>query len=634
MPPASRPLLTLALTAAAAAAVAGPGTLLRDGLPHPDPEIASELPRFLSARSDTFLDWLADGSLLIRREQGDSSRIERLRPPPAEAEVIAAAAAPIALAARPYTADAFVYVTAAASDSGASGSAPQLLLQQIGAEARRLAGTRADAGRPAWAHDGKQLAFIGDDQGVYVLDTTARGESARVVVAAGSSRWCVLGWSIDDQTLLLGREAVAQSEGHAEPSVELYLAAVKDGTLQPVAPPGARARPRGSDTASSAAAMPVGSAVVATEARFASDGRALLLLTRTPCDRREREYTGRFLHLCYHDPAAGDWHALSAPLPHDVELFDSSPDGSSIAYTLNDDGVSRLMLHDQRLSLDRRVDTLGPGRVTALRFDPTGKALAIGYESPGSPPEVDVLDPRSLSLARWTRAGAPLAETRTPITPEVVHFPTWDQLEGEPRQLSALVFSPGTGADATARRPVVILPCSGGEPCHAGYDPFVQYLVARLGFAVIVASVRDPSDGGPRDDAVRDLGALLVWIGLQPALDSGRVAILGEGSGSYLALASLAQFGDRLSGAVAAFPGPLGPLPNALAIRRPVLLVQGLADTEVPAYQMAQLREALRAGGVPVQYLAAADEGRRFLHPAHRLAYCETVATFLAHLLH
>src|SRR5574337_294941 len=52
-----------------------------------------------------------------------------------------------------------------------------------------------------------------------------------------------------------------------------------------------------------------------------------------------------------------------------MELFDSSPDGSLIAYTLNDEGVSRLMLPDQRLQLDRRVDALAPGLVTALRFD-------------------------------------------------------------------------------------------------------------------------------------------------------------------------------------------------------------------------------------------------------------------------
>jgi dipeptidyl aminopeptidase/acylaminoacyl peptidase len=638
MPIARRLLLALALTGLTAVALPAP-SLLRDGLPHPDPQIASELPRFLTAPSAHFVDWLSDGSMLISSEQGDATHLGRLRAALGEAEAVAPApvAAMSAVVARPYTSDAFAYVApgtaAAASDSGAPASEMQLSLQQLGGAARLLGATRAEAGRPAWAHDGRQLAFIGADNAVDVIDTAETSASARQVVAGGSSRWRVLGWSIDDQTLLLGRDAVGESEGGNEASFELYLAAVKDGALQPVSPPGVRPRPhRIAEPASEP--FHAGAAVLATEARFASDGRTLLVLTRTPCGRRERDASNHFQHLCYSDPVAGDWRAISAAVPHDVELFDSSPDGSSIAYTLNDDGVSRLMLHDQRLQLDHRVDALPPGQVTALRFDPTGKRLALGYESPGAPPEVDVLDPGAQSLVHWTKSDATLAAA-APIAPQIVHFPTWDELDGEPRQLSALLFSPGVVTEPTPRQPVVIWLCgTGGQQCRAGYNPFVQYLVQRLGLVVLAANVRDASAAGPRDDAVRDVGALLVWIGSQPQLDSAHVAILGEGYGSYLALASLAQFGDRLGGAVAAFPPRFGPLPKALSIRRPVLLVQGLADTDVPAYQIAQLREALRAGGVPVQYLAADDEGRRFMRPANREAYCEAAATFLARLLH
>src|SRR6185312_6776141 len=100
-----------------------------------------------------------------------------------------------------------------------------------------------------------------------------------------------LGWSIDDQTLLLGRDALEESEGGNEASFELYLAAVKDGALQPVSPPGVRPRPhRTAEPASEPFGEPfhAGAAVLATEARFASDGRTLLVLTRTPCGHHER----------------------------------------------------------------------------------------------------------------------------------------------------------------------------------------------------------------------------------------------------------------------------------------------------------------------------------------------------------
>ena len=88
---------------------------------------------------------------------------------------------------------------------------------------------------------------------------------------------------------------------------------------------------------------------------------------------------------------------------------------------------------------------------------------------------------------------------------------------------------------------------------------------------------------------MRDVGSLLVWIGLQHELDRNHVMLLGEGYGSYLALACLGQYGDRLSGGIAAFPPHLWPLPN-VAIRRPVLLVHGRCDPDVPAYQGEQLR--------------------------------------------
>ncbi len=54
-------------------------------------------------------------------------------------------------------------------------------------------------------------------------------------------------------------------------------------------------------------------------------------------------------------------------------------------------------------------------------------------------------------------------------------------------------------------------------------------------------------DGRLRPDAVRDLGALLDWISTQPDLDSSRVAVSGGSHGGYLALAMLAQYGDRFA---------------------------------------------------------------------------------------
>jgi dipeptidyl aminopeptidase/acylaminoacyl peptidase len=671
-----RTLLALVLTGAAlTAADAQQPSMVRDGVALPDPQIAAELPRYLSAEALEFVDWLSDGTLLLLGRSHGTSQVQRVQLPLRPLQQLSFARTAVeAVVARPYTSDVFIYVAADAGAGGTdTGGAAQLYLQQIDAPARLLGETRTDRGAPAWAHDGKRIAYVGSGAaGVYVLDTSAADAQPRLIASASEARWHVLGWARDDSTLLLGRErddsAAAADAGLdapsapdtgraasssastsapsaiARPQLELYLADVRDGSLQPVPLFGARRR-TGRVRASSGPNNGI-PAALASEARFASDGHAVVLLTRQPCQSRDAAAAHEFVHLCLTDPADGEWRQLSASAPHDVELFDQSADGSLLAYTIDDEGVSRLMLLDQQLQRETAVTQLGPGVITALKFNPTGARLALTFESARSSPDAYVLDPHTSELARWTRSDAGVLDGAGFTQPQLVHFPTWDDIDGQPRQLSALLYGLGGAVNQpTSPRPLVVLLCSGeGQQCRPRYQPFVQYLVQKLGFAVIAPNVRGSAGFGPsfesagmgplQDDAIRDIGSLLVWTSLQPALDRGRVALLGEGFGGYLALASLSQFGDRLSGAVAAFPRRSWVLPNALAIRRPVLLVQGLADPAVPPYQIAQLREGLRASGVSVQYLAADGERGRFEHAGSIEAYYETAATFLERLLH
>jgi hypothetical protein len=89
-------------------------------------------------------------------------------------------------------------------------------------------------------------------------------------------------------------------------------------------------------------------------------------------------------------------------------------------------------------------------------------------------------------------------------------------------------------------------------------DAYTQYLVNELGYAVIAPNVRGSSGSGRtflgldngelREDSVRDIGSLLVWIGLQPDLDRNRVVVLGAPMVAT-APSPLIHYGDRLAGA-------------------------------------------------------------------------------------
>jgi dipeptidyl aminopeptidase/acylaminoacyl peptidase len=245
---------------------------------------------------------------------------------------------------------------------------------------------------------------------------------------------------------------------------------------------------------------------------------------------------------------------------------------------------------------------------------------------------------------------------------------------GKQRMLSAYLYMPKTPGP----HPVLVSIHGGPEEQYRpGFEPFFQFLVNELGYAVIAPNVRGSSGYGKtflkldngilREDAVKDIGSLLVWIGVQPTLDRDRIAVMGGSYGGYMTLASLVSYSDRLSGGIdvvgisnfntflaktsayrqdlrrqeygderdpkmRAYFSRISPFNNSTSIRRPLLVVQGLNDPRVPASESEQMVARVRANGGEAWYLAAKDEGHGFRKKSNRDFYLETVAVFLEKL--
>jgi dipeptidyl aminopeptidase/acylaminoacyl peptidase len=645
----------------------------RDGVGAPDAAVSATLPHYLQSRSATFVDWLWDGSMLIATRFGDTEQIHRLRMPLGMREQLSYAPGGVAAAAaRPYASDAFVYL-----EPHHGGDSGQLMLQRLADQSLTALTDGAHRDGPAlWAHDGKRIAFAsnrrnGSDVDIYVLDTGQPGGTPRLVVGGAGNHWRAYDWSLDDKRLLLGRElpgdgASVNSSAGAMPESELYIAGVDSGEITTVGEDSAAgAAGAGAGGAAGSGRKPAAHKAAAAaalrvqDARFSSDGRGVLLLTRHSASGGGASLApeAQFQRLCFTDFGGHEWRELSADASHDVERFDRSIDGHYLAYVVNDNGSSRLMLIDQQRKLDLTVAALPSGVISTLKFDPSGQRLALTIATAHSPRDVYVLEPETQALTRWTQSELGLLDPASFVAPQVLRFPTWDRVDSQRRELTALVYRGGTeaatvppaapGSEArvdAGPRPVLLLLCGGGGgQCRPGFEPFLQYLIHQLGVVIVAPNVRgstgfgralaEAGQGALRDDALRDIGSLLVWIDLQRDLDRNRVAVLGEGYGAYLALQSLADYGDRLRGGIAAFPPQLAALANRSAIRRPLLLVQGLNNPAAPAYEMEQLRSRLRVDGVDVQYLAAADEAAGFTRKSNLDAYREAAASFLAQLL-
>lgn len=73
----------------------------------------------------------------------------------------------------------------------------------------------------------------------------------------------------------------------------------------------------------------------------------------------------------------------------------------------------------------------------------------------------------------------------------------------------------------------------------------------------------------------------------------------------------------------------ISPLFHAKNIIRPMLVVQGKNDPRVLQIESDELVAAVRANGVPVEYLVFPDEGHGFLRKQNRIAASEAYIRFL-----
>jgi dipeptidyl aminopeptidase/acylaminoacyl peptidase len=622
------------------------GSLVLEGIPPTDTVLAQHLEDWTGARGAHFQDFLPDGGLLITTRFGDSEQVHRVAQPLGAREQLTFFRDPVSGARAPQTAQAPGFVLL--KDRGGDENWQLHYYRFADRSLRMLTDGRARHGSPVWSPDGARVAFYGTGRDgtsydIYVADIASTA-APRLVVAGENRSWYPVDWSPDGQKLLLVQE-------NSINDARLFVAQVDSGALTPVpvAPPGAAA----------------GETVGIRAAKFSADGRAVWVSS---------DAGSEFAQLREIDLATGSSRSETAFLPWDVEELAVGSDGRFVAWLANVDGTSRIGAIDLGARSELTPRGLPAGVIADLRFDRAGKRLGMTIESAQSPPDAWTWDLERDEATRWTRSETGAIDPARYVPASLVHFPTWDRADGKPRQLAAFVYRPRT----PGVHPVLV-DIHGGPESQARprFSPFLQFLVDELGYVVVQPNVRGSAGYGKtflklddallREDAVRDIGALLVWIGAQPDMDGKRVAVMGGSYGGYMALAALASYGDRLRGGIdvvgisnfvtflqntsayrrdqrraeygdervpriRSFLTRVSPLTNAAMIKRPLLVVQGLNDPRVPASESEQMVARVRLNGGEVWYLAAKDEGHGFRRKSNRDVYLATAAQFLARL--
>jgi dipeptidyl aminopeptidase/acylaminoacyl peptidase len=618
--------LTLALPAAAAdEPVIAPGeALVVEGVPKIPASLAEDIGRYTEFRSAFFTSWHPKRrEMIIATRFGNTTQAHRVKAPGAARTQLTFYPDRVGGAKfDPKTGDTFLF----SKDTG--GNEFYQLYRYDFADGRvtLLTDGKSRNTGAVWSNGGQSIAYgstrrTGNDVDLYAVDAS-NPKSDRLVAELKGGGWGVNDWSPDDKQLLA-------TEGISINETYLWLIDVPTGKATLLTPKGGKDK------------------VSYGNAAFAKDGKGLYVTV----DR-----DSEFQRLAYMDLATQKVDFLT-PDTADVDEFDISPDGRSIAYVTNEKGVSVLHLFDAVARRGLPGPKLPLGIISGVRWHKDGGILAFTLETARSNSDAYSYDVRTGQVDRWTFSETGGLNAETFSEPELV---TWKSFDG--REITGFLYKPP--ARFTGKRPVSI-DIHGGPEGQARPD-FLgvwNYLLNELGVAIILPNIRGSSgygktflkldNGDLREGAYKDIGALLDWIQTRPDLDASRIIVGGGSYGGHMTLAVAYLYSDRIRCAVdvvgpsnlvtflqntsgyrqdlrrveygderdpkmRAFLERTAPLTNAEKIRKPLFVIQGFNDPRVPRSESEQMVQKIRGIGTPVWYLMAKDEGHGFAKKSNR----------------
>ena len=491
---------------------------------------------------------------------------------------------------------------------------------------------------PNWSNKGDRFSYIstkrnGRDYDIYVASADAPDKAELVLETQGY--WVAVDWSPDDDQLLLFNY-ISISETY------LHVLNLETGELKQINP---------SDEI-----------ISYWGGLFSKDGKGIYLTS---------DENSEFHTLRYYDFETEQIKVITEHIPWDIEDFTLSRDGNYLAYLSNEDGIGKLYMLNLSTNKAVELPEIPIGQVYGISFSPDSKRFSLVINSSTSPSDVYILDMDTIEIERWTSSEVGGLNTDTFVTPELIHYPTFDKVDGQQRMIPAFLYLP---KNSKGPYPVVIDIHGGPESQELPYfSSTLQLWLNELGVAVLSPNVRGSSGYGKsyvkmdngylRENSVKDIGELLEWIQTQDDLDAERVAVFGGSYGGYMVLASMTHYNDRLRCGVDIvgisnfvtflentkeyrrdlrraeygderdpemrdFLNKISPTNNAHKITKPLFVIQGLNDPRVPASEAEQIVDVVRKNGGDVWYMLAKDEGHGFRKKTNRDHYTAAVVMF------
>lgn len=377
---------------------------------------------------------------------------------------------------------------------------------------------------------------------------------------------------------------------------------------------------------------------------------------------------GEFTEAWTHDVTTGEKAALVSA-DWDVLGVSYSPSGRYRVSTVNADGLWEVTFLDTATGKPVALTGVPDGEVTQVCFNEDETRVAFGVNTDTSPRNIYAADLKTGVATRLTSALSPEIDEANLVTASIVRYPSFDGLE-----IPSIFYVPKTATPENPAPAVLWVHGGPGGQSQKGYAADIQFLVNN-GYAVLAANNRGSSGYGKTfyhmddkrhgEEDLKDIVWGRTYLESLDYIDGERIGVVGGSYGGYMTAAALAfhpevfDVGINIFGvtnwvrtleSIPAWWGSfrvalydemgdpatdaerhraISPLFHASNIVRPMLVVQGSNDPRVLQVESDEIVAAVRANGVPVEYVVFPDEGHGFRKKVNRITAAEAYLSFL-----
>lgn len=376
-----------------------------------------------------------------------------------------------------------------------------------------------------------------------------------------------------------------------------------------------------------------------------------------------------FTYLVKYDIATGGREVIYES-DWDVTGCDFSENEKYKMIVVNEDARLKLKITDQSTGQDVVYPEIPGSNIEGLAISESEKYLLLGLGTSRTPGDLYLFEFGGTELKKLTNNLNPEIDPANLAVSEVVRYASFDGME-----IPAIYYKPLTATKKNKVPAMVLVHGGPGGQAMTYYDPLIQYLVNH-GYAVLDVNNRGSSGYGKtffkmddRNHGDKDLKDVIwgkKWLQAQEYIDGENIGIIGGSYGGFMTMAAMTSAPDEFKVGVNLFGVTnwlrtlksippwwgsfreslynemgdpftadsvrlynISPLFHGQNVKNPVMVLQGANDPRVLQVESDEMVEAIRAAGVPVEYVIFPDEGHGFVKKENEIKANSQILEFL-----